>query len=542
MTNTVCPPPGENRGRNTFFMALGQKGDDHDEIDQIFADEMKVLSETGKTFYHGGRKELIRVKAGTVLVCVERPERASLYQIGDHNGTYSTVWGYAMDVDGSCTDNCLPSCPFCRRERLKRWNMDEKTGDDVEPDCPKGECHSWNLMSTGFTCKAPKDYPNKCDSSPGAPTAPPGRECLPVSNGNRRLPCVYLTIAWLEQAVTFAHHNAKTPVTPRRKTKFWNKGQFTAFIRTCGMGGKLHDRIFACAMEGIPPVMPFLWGPRDSLRNVHYAAMHMLFLGHAKSNYDMVKKVQARWYITTAVGTQANKYLRDIQALRCSRFFNAQPLSTSSWGTGVWVSENYLFWVRCVNFFCTLPAISVNSRRDKEEYKRDLRMVFRFCSASLAAISRIMSEKKGVGDMDRFVKIYLDTMVEMDRWMHERPNTVDINTQEVEADIGAAQADSTAPRTKKRKKDSYNYTKSNSLGILAAADTHRLHGPATLHWEGGWAGERKIQPAKAQLGIKRKNADWRRLALQNLWGDNILSDLIDRVSEDQPLRDQEVTE
>ena len=78
MTNTICPPRDENKGRNTCFMAIGQKGDDHQEINQIFEKEMRMLSVQGKTFYHGGRKEFIRVKAGTVCVCVDRPERASL--------------------------------------------------------------------------------------------------------------------------------------------------------------------------------------------------------------------------------------------------------------------------------------------------------------------------------------------------------------------------------------------------------------------------------------------------------------------------------
>jgi len=113
MTNTITPPPGENKGRNTFFMAIGQKGDDHQEIDKIFEEELSILSGKGKTFYHGGRRELIQVKAGMVCVCVDRPERASLYQIGDHGGTFSTLWGHAVDVDAKCKDNCLPSCPFC---------------------------------------------------------------------------------------------------------------------------------------------------------------------------------------------------------------------------------------------------------------------------------------------------------------------------------------------------------------------------------------------------------------------------------------------
>ena len=64
MTNTICPPAGENKGRNTFFMAIGQKRDDHQEIDKLFEEELSVLSGKGKDFYHGSRREIIRVNAG----------------------------------------------------------------------------------------------------------------------------------------------------------------------------------------------------------------------------------------------------------------------------------------------------------------------------------------------------------------------------------------------------------------------------------------------------------------------------------------------
>ena len=136
----------------------------------------------------------------------------------------------------------------------------------------------------------------------------------------------------------------------------------------------------------------------------------------------MVNKFHASYNFSATVGKQANKYLRDVQALRCNRFFDAQPLSTSTWGTGVWVSENYLFWVRTVNFFCTLPSIVDSKHATKPKFQQDVRMLHRFCSSSLAVISHIMSDKKTVGDMDNVVKIYLDTMVEMDRWLYESAN------------------------------------------------------------------------------------------------------------------------
>ena len=548
MTNTICPPHGENKGRNTFFMAIGQKGDDHQQIDKLFEEELSGLSSPGgKTFYHGGRRELIRVKAGKVCVCVDRPERASLYQIGDHTGTFSTLWGHAVDVDGKCEDNCLPSCPFCRRKRLHN-HLQIETNPSQDKACPN-DCVSWNVMDSKFTSAAPADYPTVWDERPGAPLPPPGREIS--ASGERRLPCIYLTIPWLKQAVIFAHHQLKTnppDSTPRKR--YWTKKQSTTFLRTCGIGSKLYDAIFASAQNGDEkPPLPYSWNPSNALQLTHYAAMHMLFLGHAKSNYDMVNKFHAHYKLSATFGKQANKILRDVQALRCNRFFDAQPLSTSTWGTGVWVSENYLFWVRCLKFFTTLPAVVDSKQVGKGNFDQDLRMVLRFCSSSLAAISRIMSERKPVGDMDDVVKIYLDTMVEMDRWLQETaiagsgsstgepvsstgvPPTGDATSTQEPAVSGTA-----APPTRKRKKrtkESYNFCKSNSLGILSVAEAHRYLGPAILHWEGGWGGEKKIQPAKAHLGIKRANADWQLLVLQTLWREDELSWLIEAMSSDR---------
>ena len=599
MTNTVCPPPGESKGRNTFFMAIGQKGDDHQEIDKIFEEELSVLSSTGRDFYHGGRKEIIRVKAGTVCVCVDRPERASLYQIGDHTGTFSTLWGHAISVDGKCNDNCLPSCPFCRRQRYNRLLNNTNLGE-IPPDleCPndegEGRCVSWNVMNSDFTCASPTDYPTICDMRAGAPPPPLGREVS--ATGSQRLPCIYLTIEWLTVAVIFAHHQLKTnPPDSHPNKRFWTKAHATAFLRTCGIGTQLIEVIYESAKnKDERPPLPYSWVPRNALQNTHYAAMHMLFLGHAKSNYNMVNKFHAYYKLSSTVGRQANKYLRDIQSLRCNRFFDAQPLSTSTWGTGVWVSENYLFWVRAINFFCTLPAILHCKQAQKESFKKDSRMMMRFCSSSLAAISCIMSPEKAVGDMDEKVKLYLDTMVEMDRWI--KGTGLDIESTEgsvddiltsstaahsstdddvtlanttadhISADGGGASASTTAARSstvdagvtentsaarsetnnarpsRKRKnkcKETYNFCKSNSLGILSVAAAHRHHGPAVLHWEGGWAGERKIQPAKALLGIKRSTSDWQKIVLQNLWRDNKLTELLEPITPTEQRRDIE---
>ena len=217
MTNTICAPPTEKRGGNTFFMAIGQKGDDHQQVEKLFADELSCLSK-GKTFYHGGLKKIISVKAGIVSICVDCPEQTSIFQIGDHNGSYSVYFGHATKVDGKCEDNCLPSCPFCQKKQLQnqlsRHNSSTEQAtmavEDPLSSCSKKLCSSWNVYDESFHSEAPAQYPTVCDERPGAPLAPSGHEITGDTGKDRQLPCIHLTIEWLEEAILFAHHQLKT--------------------------------------------------------------------------------------------------------------------------------------------------------------------------------------------------------------------------------------------------------------------------------------------------------------------------------------------
>ena len=116
-TFTICPPEGESQGRNSYFMSLSCKRDYHSEIKIEFQKELDALSNEGKMFYHGGLKHIIKVKMGKLLLCVDRPERTSILQAADHNGTFSTFWGHSCKVDGYYKENHLPSCKDCQKHR-----------------------------------------------------------------------------------------------------------------------------------------------------------------------------------------------------------------------------------------------------------------------------------------------------------------------------------------------------------------------------------------------------------------------------------------
>lgn len=339
----------------------------------------------------------------------------------------------------------------------------------------------------------------------------------PISSINKvessqRLPTVVLTVDWLKEAIMFAAHNitAKQPLKPNQAvgSYYWGKGNFGSYLLSCGITQKLIDVVYDCARnKPLQDPIPHTWYDKHALKKCHYAAMHMLFLGHAKSNYDMTASWLRGNGLLTNFGEQVNKYMISIQQLRCHKYYNSHTLSSSSWGTGTWVSENYLFWSRTQKFWFVLPCL-LNSKQMQKEDKRDrfineLRMIHRFTSACQAAMSCIMSSERSIPNMSLLIKIYMDTMVEIDNLIK-------------------------GFNTGKNKRA--NFVKSNSLGILSAADSHDYLGPATLHWEGGYSGERKIQEVKPFLKTKRANANWQLITLRRLYQLDSLSKVLETLT------------
>ena len=280
----------------------------------------------------------------------------------------------------------------------------------------------------------------------------------------------------------------------------------------------------------------------------------------------MKEKWLKRYGLLTDFGKQANVVLKGVQKLRLRRF-NAQPLSTSSFGPGSWVSENYLFWARASKYFFTLPAIQScrqsTAAANKEVFLCERKVLQRFVVAAVACICHIMSDNRSSQGMSEIIKIYLDTMVEMDdvllknNTIAEAEDEQDIgedDDQIVNNDInhddnehtggdgntaqrrisstttargrrGAAEKQIRRPKVTTQKP---NFVKSNSLGLMAAAEAHAYFGPAVLNWEGGFTGERKIQDVKPLLGIRRSNSEWESIVLTRLYQQETIDWMLSR--------------
>ena len=205
-----------------------------------------------------------------------------------------------------------------------------------------------------------------------------------------------------------------SPPEREKKVFFWNKQEFFTYCRTCGFTKALSSSIELAAKSGDNCPIPTRWKRERALEKCHYAAMHMLFLGHVKRNMELLSKWLSTHELLAKFGRQANVMLIYIRDLRLARF-HALPLSTSSWGTGPWVSENYVFWQRTLKYFFGHPVLHDNPKLNKPSTTHQLSVVKRFVATSHACISSIMAPSSdGSERMRMLIPLYLDTMVEMD--------------------------------------------------------------------------------------------------------------------------------
>ena len=168
-----------------------------------------------------------------------------------------------------------------------------------------------------------------------------------------------------------------------------------------------------------------------------------------------------------------------------------------------------------MKFFLLLPALHKERLEVKNiNYKKEFRMIQRCVSTTQACLCYLMSTRRIVPDLEETILLYMDTMVILDRWIlclpqddsmlgsndqdsdDVEPMNVDIsdNLPDLPAKRVASVCNITRLKTKKlsSRMKLPNFVKSNSLGMVAAAQSHIFHGLAMLHWEGGWHGKSKL--------------------------------------------------
>ena len=79
-------------------------------------------------------------------------------------------------------------------------------------------------------------------------------------------------------------------------------------MKTCGVVKNLQNRFLEAAESHTPYPTPQTWSRHDSIQRCHYAAMHMLFLGHVKSNINMIFTWLKKYEIRARSGSKPTNF------------------------------------------------------------------------------------------------------------------------------------------------------------------------------------------------------------------------------------------
>ena len=108
----------------TFAVALGPKGDSHEEVEQDLPIELNSLCLSQNVYFYEGTKSMVPVYAEFSVSLQDQPERRSANYLLGGNSTMHGRWGYSVDT--VALSSVLPSCDFCW-EILNKKEIDIRT-------------------------------------------------------------------------------------------------------------------------------------------------------------------------------------------------------------------------------------------------------------------------------------------------------------------------------------------------------------------------------------------------------------------------------
>jgi hypothetical protein len=495
---TIAIPPqqgGHHFRDNTFLIALGPKGADHNVVEQMFRDELNELRSSGKLyFFHGGLGMNIPLCADLFCALMDTPEMRSNTGLAAHNSLVHPRWRYTSSLT-SVNFWSLPSCYDCYTARLNR-----RSG---EPSCTSN-CCDWDMMAVGevgdqLRGPLPKGFP---DSE--------------VDNEHQDMGVEELTVAILLQRCKKTCEKVYLG-----SQEGWSAVAAKAYLKASGLSEFLFDLVVEWTEEqrdaevSLPEilttlpemVLPGIWFidgfDLDDIVNV---PMHLLFLGIGRSTTKLINRwlkanrVQAPFLrmFSGLLDTEAGKNRINWLKLRS---FEKGALSG-------WISENVLAFVRLYKWFYScidaiqsepveadpdpsrqgrwkVPQLKTWLRnRGQERVKADqtepggpsprltpkggpvinVLKVVRSLVAMVATLMQKESDENHIIEVDRAVKLFLSDITNLDKALY----------------------DSESPGSTFKP---LPLAKPNFIALLNLARQIAKYGPLRLYYEGGIMGE-----------------------------------------------------
>ena len=465
----------------------------------------------------------------------------------------------------------LPACTHCRAWRVKgllRGGMPGVSQEVALEEKRKAcvACGDWHVGSSTrnmLSFAAGDDYPSKSASNPPSGIKPAyGRPVPPTDHRENekgeKIPALkHLPVDFerMKMALRFAFFNATRP----KKQERWNKTQTRGYLKSCGVytahqtellelaekvmkeGGQ-DDPKYYTDQGGIGSLrFPAPWSVEDIGPSGYIEVlMHILFLGVAKSNFELVASLLKSLREDAPFRRNANNLLIYVKRFGLS-WIKAYPFSKTDMSIGAWVSENVLAWVRLskvVYHYCERNG--ENSRKNGSDD------IMRFVTAFAALVARLMSHSGVTKDqveveIDGLIKEFLSCVRELDvlaryeKMKRSSPKAAPPGAADSEPPAAETGGDNSgkkrrtpsggakARKPKKPRKSSSSaggdedekadggtkawWTISNYISLLNLTEAILSFGPLVNWWDGGGKGERFIQLIKPLItrGVQERD-------------------------------------
>lgn len=469
----------------------------------IITDKAERPNETGTLGYQGDthRRFGVSGKVQTPSCKIRELKKFLKKQAeGKKKGEYG--WSNQfISNEGNPNGATFPACIACRKQGLRMLGIEFPDDDDGDDDSsnPCSNCSNWDLLpkvnSASLDFPVHKDYPTRI--SEGSPVAPPkGRD---VFAEGIKLPFIKLDWAVLSQACKFAFFQASRP------KKGWTQAQTVCYLKHCGVlptlatslhviakacgKAKQHDDVDYDKKDGIAGFeFPAAWTSKDiPLDGYIEAIMHLLFLGVEEANYELIGK----WLTGTPQGSNLGdatfkkalqELLKDLRPFMLS-WLPAYPLTgkkQNKLGTGSWVAENWITFVRISQFIYGWCA------RDHDKASRlgvdDVsRMVISFVAFVARCLTHGGIDDSFIEETELYLKEFLSAVRELD---------VRVRFKELNKAVKLVS---------ERKGTEAWFLKSNYMSLINLLTMMLIIGPLVLWWDGGGKGERFIQAVKPHI-------------------------------------------
>ncbi len=485
LTITFLDPKGSATSQfHTICLAMGHSKADHTEVIDYYLDEFETIRR-GKIRFSSIKGKFINTSFSMIAYLGDLPERCSVI-FTSLKGTYGQRIMFACYADPKLF-------PYCRRcfNHVTNQVFGLVIGD---PMC--NICSGWTCKSTSsraLQSKPPNDYPTtEATEAPPCPNHRSTNESVifPISQ----------TFAFLQMSAEYASYNAIYPSIETGKR--WTSKEFTAYLRTCGIGKKARAMVWLNVLQArkgltaVSIVTPRVWNSCLDMSCFVATILHLLFHGVIPDIMELIFAIFKENSLGMSFDRRVNVILKDVADMRL------EWLKIKMFPPTQWLAEDVMGLSRIMpyiysQFFLWFEIPS--SSNVTSETCHAIRQVLN----SLHVMTSMLMSKRDIDpdEIDLLIKEFLSCCDRLSK-SHYGLN-----------------------------EESFLFAKSNFLSLLNLPEQIRSFGHLRLYWEG--TRERFIQSVKKVLKNLRKTSSYlekKMILIQKLYA---MDWIVDQMSDEE---------